>query len=60
MIIIPDIRPQILTMDILKDMKAETIFAHGYMEHIHPWFNNLSAETPPHINTIGIITTYWI
>lgn len=39
--IVSDIRPTILTVDALDNMKPDTIFAHGYMEHLHPWFNNI-------------------
>lgn len=39
---IDDIRPHELTVKMLDAMKPHTIFAHGYMEHIHPWFNNLT------------------
>lgn len=40
--VIEDIRPQQLTVEMLDAMPPHTIFAHGYMEHIHPWFNNIN------------------
>ena len=35
----PDIRPEELTETLLRAMKPDTIFAHGYAEILHPWFN---------------------
>lgn len=30
-----------LTLEMLKNMQPDTIFAHGYAEILHPWFNHI-------------------
>lgn len=41
MLILPDIRPKKPTIEMLKEFPKESIFAHGYAETLHPWFNNI-------------------